>query len=52
MAKAEKTAGKARTTIYFDKEVLKKLKMKAVEEEKSVSEILEEMARKKVGEKG
>ena len=49
MAKTKETGEKIRTTVYLDKGILKKLKMKAIEEEKSVSEMLEELAEKKIG---
>ena len=42
---------KIRATFLIDKELLKKFRFKALEEDKSYSELLEELIRKKVGEK-
>ena len=40
---------KERTTIYIHPELWKKLKKHAIDENKSASELIEELVRKKVG---
>lgn len=42
---------KVRATFHIEKELLKKFKQKAIQEEKSYSELLEELIKKKLGEK-
>ncbi|MBI2084121.1 MAG: hypothetical protein HYT70_00705 [Candidatus Aenigmarchaeota archaeon] len=41
----------SRTTILIDREVWKKFKIKAIEEETSASSLLEELIKKKIKEK-
>jgi predicted CopG family antitoxin len=40
---------KERTTVWIDKDLWKKFKKHAIDEDKSASELLEELVRKKVG---
>jgi predicted CopG family antitoxin len=42
---------KIRKTIVVDKELWKKIKIQAAKEEKTISELFEEMIKKKLGEK-
>ncbi|MEM5805207.1 MAG: ribbon-helix-helix protein, CopG family [Candidatus Aenigmatarchaeota archaeon] len=42
---------KVRATFLIDKDLLKKFKTKAISEEKSYSELLEELIKKKLNEK-
>jgi predicted CopG family antitoxin len=42
---------KIRATVYIDKELWKKFQKKAIDEDKSASELFEELVKKKLGEK-
>lgn len=51
MEKGAEKAGKIRTTLYIDPGVWKMIRQRALDEGRSASQIIEELLRKKLGDK-